>query len=130
MIVIFERTKKGEARPGDIEKLESLSHTVKLGSLCGLGQTAPNPVLTTLKYFPDEYRAHTEDRRCPAGVCKALIKYSIDAQTCVGCGACAVVCPSGAVSGTSKSPYTIDESRCIRCGACLEACKFGAIKVA
>ena len=95
--------------------------------LCGLGQSAPNPVLSTLKYFRDEYIAHIQDKRCPAGVCKELLQYAIDPQKCRGCTLCAKVCPAGAITGTVKEPHVIDPGKCLKCGACMEKCRFGAI---
>ena len=115
---------KGEK---NFDKMEELCYMIKGSSLCGLGQTAPNPVLSTLKYFRDEYEAHVRDKVCPAGVCKNLVKYSIVADKCKGCSACARKCPVGAITGEIKSPFTIDQSKCIKCGACIETCRFGAI---
>ena len=112
---------------GDIDELESLSQAVKDGSLCALGGSAPNPVLSTLRYFRKEYEAHILDKQCPAKVCKDLITYAVDPQLCNGCTLCANVCPQGAVSGEKKKPHEIDPALCIKCGACLEACKFGAV---
>ncbi|MFQ9149225.1 MAG: 4Fe-4S binding protein, partial [Eubacteriales bacterium] len=100
---------------------------IKSASLCGLGQTAPNPVLSTLRYFRDEYIAHVTEKRCPAGVCKHLLSYSILEDKCRGCTACARICPAGAISGSVKQPHKIDTSKCLKCGACIEKCKFGAI---
>ena len=111
----------------DLDKMEELCHHIKSASLCGLGQTAPNPVLSTLRYFRDEYIAHIVDKKCPAGVCKNLLQYSIIEDKCKGCTACARVCPVGAISGTVKEPHVIDASKCIKCGACMAKCKFGAI---
>ena len=111
----------------DIDKMEKLCYYIKDNSLCGLGQTAPNPVLSTLRYFRDEYIAHVVDKKCPAGVCKDLLQYKIVADKCKGCTACARACPAGAISGTVKEPHSIDPNKCIKCGACMSKCKFGAI---
>jgi NADP-reducing hydrogenase subunit HndC len=111
----------------DLDTLEELSLHIKDNSLCGLGQTAPNPVLSTLRYFRDEYIAHVRDKTCPAHVCKDLLRYQIDPEKCKGCTACAKVCPVGAISGEVKKPHEIDTSKCIKCGACMDTCKFGAI---
>jgi NADH:ubiquinone oxidoreductase subunit F (NADH-binding)/NAD-dependent dihydropyrimidine dehydrogenase PreA subunit/(2Fe-2S) ferredoxin len=119
----------GQGRLEDLETIRKIGDTMKKASLCGLGQTAPNPALTTLDSFMDEYLAHIQEGRCPAGVCKALIRFSIDPQACTGCMACARVCPVGAISGTKKQPHHIDAELCIRCGACRQACKFGAVVV-
>lgn len=125
---ILDRISKGEGREEDIGALEDLALAVKSGSLCGLGQTAPNPVLTTLKYFRDEYTAHIE-KRCPARVCRSLIEYAVVPEKCTGCRACALVCPTGAVAGEKKKVHTIDNGKCIKCGRCYEACKFDAIGI-
>ncbi len=129
MLEILERITKGQGVEEDISRLERLALAVKDGSLCGLGQTAPNPVLTTLRYFRDEYEAHILDRRCPAGQCKELLTYYIDPELCTGCRACTRVCPAGAISGEKKEPHVIDEEKCINCGNCAERCKFDAVKV-
>jgi NADH:ubiquinone oxidoreductase subunit F (NADH-binding)/(2Fe-2S) ferredoxin len=128
MLEILERITQGKGEPDDIERLEKLALSVKDSALCGLGQTAPNPVLTTLRYFRDEYEAHIFDRRCPAGVCKDLLSYYIDPELCIGCRACTKACPAEAISGEKKEPHVIDEMKCIRCGACFERCKKGAVK--
>ena len=120
---------EGRGQDDDVERLEALAKTIQDGSLCGLGQTAPNPVLTTLKYFRDEYEAHINNKKCPAGVCKALIKYSIDAEKCTGCGVCLRACPVNAISGEKKQPHKIDEVLCTVCGSCHEVCKFEAIVI-
>ena len=119
----------GKGREGDVELLEELCRGIKDGALCGLGQTAPNPVLTTIRYFRDEYDAHIRAKRCPAGECAALRTYSIDSGKCVGCTACAKKCPAGAIAGDLKKPHVIDESKCVRCGECVKACRFGAVSV-
>lgn len=120
---------EGKGQLEDIEKLQDLVHTIKNGALCGLGQTAPNPVLTTLKYFKAEYEAHIKDKKCPAGVCKALITYSIDSKKCTGCGVCLKACPVEAISGEKKKPHKIEETLCTKCGSCKELCKFEAIVI-
>ncbi|MFH1059864.1 MAG: NADH-quinone oxidoreductase subunit NuoF [Pseudomonadota bacterium] len=127
---ILDGFSRGQGSEADIEDLVSLSQAIQDGSLCALGGSAPNPVLTTLRYFKDEYLAHIIDKRCPAGVCKELITYSIDADKCTGCMTCARQCPQKAISGEKKKPHTIDQSLCIRCGICMESCKFGAVQVA
>ena len=124
---ILDKITKGQGTMEDLDRLEELSLSIKEGSLCGLGQTAPNPVLSTLHYFRDEYIAHVKDKKCPAGVCKHLLSFSIEADKCKGCSACARKCPVGAISGEIRSPFVIDSSKCIKCGACIETCKFGAI---
>ena len=124
---ILEKITDGKASLEDLDELESLAHYIKDNSLCGLGQTAPNPVLATLRFFRDEYIAHVVDKKCPAGVCKALTNYVIDPEKCKGCTACARKCPVGAISGSVKEPHSIDVSKCIKCGVCMETCKFGAV---
>jgi NADH:ubiquinone oxidoreductase subunit F (NADH-binding)/(2Fe-2S) ferredoxin/Pyruvate/2-oxoacid:ferredoxin oxidoreductase delta subunit len=118
---------EGKGKPGDLETLESISKNIISSSLCGLGQTAPNPVLTTVRYFRDEYEAHIYEKKCPAGVCKALITYVIDAEKCTGCTACSRKCPQKAITGEKKKPHTIDQALCIKCGVCYDTCKFDAI---
>jgi len=127
MLEILTRITEGKGELEDITRLEELANNIIKGSLCGLGQTAPNPVLTTLRYFKHEYLAHIEDKRCPAGVCTALLRYEIDPAKCVGCTACARICPVHCISGSAKQAHVIDQSRCIECGACSAACRFGAI---
>ena len=127
MLEILEKITKGQGTLEDIDKLEKLCLNVKQSALCGLGQTAPNPILSTLKYFRDEYIAHVVDKKCPAGTCKDLLSYSIDPEKCKGCGICAKQCPVEAISGERKSPFTIDTAKCIKCGACEAKCPFGAI---
>ncbi|MDD3243476.1 MAG: NADH-quinone oxidoreductase subunit NuoF [Eubacteriales bacterium] len=127
MLEILNRIVEGKGEEGDIEKLEELGNTIKRTALCGLGQSAPNPVLSTIRYFRDEYEAHIRDKKCPAGHCKALLQYHIDPQKCKGCSLCARNCPAGAISGEIKNPYTIDTAKCVKCGVCMEKCRFGAI---
>ena len=141
MLDILDRITKGEGQEGDIELLESLGKTISQTALCGLGQSAPNPVLSTIRYFRDEYEAHVRDKRCPAGVCTALASYVIEVEKCRGCGLCVKVCPVDAIhpielqavagdEGRTKRkrpPYAIDASKCIKCGACVAECRFGAI---
>jgi NADH-quinone oxidoreductase subunit F len=127
MLEILNRIVKGEGKDGDIELLEELCYGIKDGALCGLGQTAPNPVLTTIRYFRNEYEAHINDKKCPAKACSDLLSYTIVADKCMGCTLCSKKCPVNAISGTVKTPHSIDTSECIRCGACYNACKFNAV---
>ena len=124
---MLEKITSGNATMEDLDKMEKLCYYIKNNSLCGLGQTAPNPVLSTLRYFKNEYIAHVQDKKCPAGVCQDLLTYKIIDLRCKGCTACARGCPVGAISGTVKQPHTIDTAKCIKCGACMAKCKFGAI---
>ena len=127
MLEILNKITDGNGEMEDLDKLEELANYIKAGSLCGLGQTAPNPVLSTLRYFRDEYVAHIVDKKCPAGVCKKLLNYTIDADKCKGCTLCARQCPAGAITGKVKEVHVIDTEKCVKCGACVEKCKFGAI---
>ncbi len=129
MLEILNRIVKGEGREGDIELLEELCYSIKDGALCGLGQTAPNPVLTTIKYFRNEYEAHIKDKKCPAKSCPDLLSYSIDAKKCRGCTLCAKKCPANAIVGEVKSAHKIDSEKCIKCGSCVSVCRFGAVSV-
>ena len=126
---ILDRFSQGEGSVKEIEDLISLAQAVQDGSLCALGSSAPNPVLTTIRYFKDEYIAHVRDQKCPAGVCKSLITYAIDSDACTGCTSCAKQCPNNCISGEKKKPHVIDAAECIRCGICMETCKFDAITV-
>ncbi|MGN0660913.1 MAG: NADH-quinone oxidoreductase subunit NuoF [Oscillospiraceae bacterium] len=127
MYEILTKITEGKATLEDLDKLEKLCYYIKANALCGLGQTAPNPVLSTLRYFRDEYMAHIVDKKCPAGVCKKLLSYEIVEDKCKGCTACARKCPVGAIEGSVKNPHKIDTSKCIKCGVCMSTCKFGAI---
>ncbi|WP_034638907.1 NADH-quinone oxidoreductase subunit NuoF [Desulfofalx alkaliphila] len=129
MLNILERITNGEGKEGDIELLEDMAQKISAGSLCGLGQTAPNPVLTTIKYFRDEYQAHIVDKACPAKKCKALISYHIMPEACKGCLRCSRECPVGAITGEKKQPHVIDQQKCVRCGLCFSVCKFKSITV-
>ncbi|MFR8975921.1 MAG: NADH-ubiquinone oxidoreductase-F iron-sulfur binding region domain-containing protein, partial [Eubacteriales bacterium] len=127
MLEILDKITKGKGTLEDIDKLEELAEAINTTALCGLGQTAPNPVLSTLHYFRDEYVAHVTEKKCPAGVCKALLSYKIDPEKCKGCSICAKNCPVEAISGQVKSPYSIDPAKCIKCGVCESKCPFKAI---
>ena len=127
MLEILSRIVKGEGKDGDIELLEELCYSIKDGALCGLGQTAPNPVLTTIKYFRNEYEAHINEKKCPAKACSDLLSYRIDAEKCRGCTLCSKKCPVDAISGELKTAHSIDVSKCIKCGACYNTCKFNAV---
>jgi NADH-quinone oxidoreductase subunit F len=129
MLEILTDFTEGRGRPEQIDLLQELGETISETALCGLGKTAANPVLSTLRYFREEYEAHVNEARCPAGVCRALIEYSIDAEKCNGCGQCRKACPHNAVSGTSKKPHSIDAEVCTRCGICRDVCKFKAVSV-
>ena len=127
MYEILDRITKGQGELEDLDRLEHLAKYIKDNALCGLGQTAPNPVLSTLRYFRDEYIAHVVDKKCPAGVCKSLLSYTIDPEKCKGCTLCKRNCPASCISGNVKEPHVIDQSKCLKCGACMENCRFGAI---
>lgn len=126
---ILERICKGEGQEQDLVILEELAQVMKAGSLCMLGGTAPNPVLTTLQFFKDEYVSHIIDKKCPAGVCKSLIEYHINPDACTGCGLCQKNCPQNAITGEERNPRTITNEKCIKCGVCIDSCKFDAVEV-
>ncbi|MCX5858850.1 MAG: 4Fe-4S binding protein, partial [Proteobacteria bacterium] len=128
MLAILNRITEGTGQEGDVEQLEEMSGGIMDAALCALGGTSPNPVMSTIKYFRNEYDAHIRDHKCPAGVCKALVTYSIDPQKCIGCGVCLKNCSSGAIKGAKKKPHKIDLKKCIKCGICYEVCKFGSVK--
>ena len=127
LLELLTKITDGKGTMEDLDKITELAEFIKANSLCGLGQTAPNPVLSTLRYFRDEYVEHIKNKRCPAGVCKALLNYKIDPVKCKGCTLCARACPAGAITGTVRQPHVIDTAKCVKCGACMEKCKFGAI---
>ena len=130
LLDILEDITRGKGTPEDIDLLVNLGQAIKVGSLCGLGQTAPNPVLTTIRYFRDEYEAHVNEKRCPAGVCRELTRFLIAEETCTGCGLCRKACPVEAIHGEKKVAHRIDEQRCTHCGACRDVCPFTAVTVA
>jgi NADH:ubiquinone oxidoreductase subunit F (NADH-binding) len=130
MLEILNRICQGKGEEGDVELLTEIAHTVQETSLCALGGSAPNPLLTTLRYFGEEYTAHVRDKKCPAGMCKDLIIYTIHEDKCTGCGACVKACPNGAISGKKKKPHMIEHAKCIKCGICSETCRQQAIAAA
>jgi TPP-dependent indolepyruvate ferredoxin oxidoreductase alpha subunit len=128
---VLNRITQGKGSPADIDQLQEIAEVMQDCCLCALGTSAPNPVLSTLRYFKAEYDAHIKDHQCPGGVCKELIEYTIDPEKCTGCGVCANVktgCSVQAIAGEKKKPHTLDKSKCVKCGACIEACKFEAIR--
>lgn len=129
MLEILTRICNGKGEEGDLELLEGIAKTVQTAALCALGRTAPNPVLSTLKYFRDEYESHIRDKKCPAGICRSLTEFVIDPELCVGCGLCTKNCPADAVSGEKKKAHVIDQEKCIKCGECINHCRFNAVKV-
>lgn len=130
MYEILDRITKGQGTMEDLSKLEELAYYIKDSALCGLGQTAPNPILSTLRYFKDEYIAHVKDKKCPAAVCKDLLSYQINPDKCRGCTACIKVCPNDAITGKVREVHSINSNKCIKCGACMEKCRFDAIYTA
>ena len=127
LLELLDKITSGKGTMEDLDKIQELAAFIKANSLCGLGQTAPNPVLSTMRYFRNEYEAHIKEKRCPAGVCKALLNYKIDPVKCKGCTMCARACPAGAITGTVRNPHSIDVTKCVKCGTCIDKCKFGAI---
>ena len=127
LLTLLEKIAKGKGEMSDLDKIRDVGHAMQKAALCGLGQTAPNPVLSTMKYFADEYEAHIKEKRGPAGKCKDLVQYTIDPEKCKGCTMCARKCPASAIEGSLRQPHAIDQSKCVKCGACIATCKFGAI---
>jgi len=127
LLNLLDKITAGRGGAEDLDKIREVGLAMQKAALCGLGQTAPNPVLSTMKYFEEEYRAHIQDRRCPAGVCKKLVTYEIDPAKCIGCTLCARKCPVNTIAGERQKPHRILQENCIKCGECLKACKFGAV---
>jgi NAD-dependent dihydropyrimidine dehydrogenase PreA subunit len=128
MLELLTKIASGQAVDADLDKLQRLADTIRRTSLCGLGQCAPNPVISTIRYFRSEYEAHIREKRCPAGVCAALVTYAIIPEKCVGCGACRRKCPVHCIAGKPKEVHAIDPAACVKCGNCFKVCKFGAVK--
>ena len=128
MLEILERICRGEGQPGDVELLQDLGKQIQAGSLCGLGASAPNPALSTIRYFAEEYRAHIEEHKCPSHSCRPLLEYHIKPEKCKGCSLCARKCPAGAISGELREVFVIDMTKCIKCGNCAAVCRFGAVE--